>query len=206
MLMAMLPFQLLASSSPRPVLLQSLSMPLGSPQHLPMIQIKSESHALLLTLFPPHYHQTYKGTHSLNSAIQFYHVNAASLVKLLLYFTPLLNQHNSHASTIQFDDTQTVLRRTYLLYDIARANLSLRISYRKPAPQKAWQSGMNPITQRSTMPAAQNGNIAQPKTSTQKSAANVELANADKHAHDRLVFLMANFMVWSTFPAQLLTR
>lgn len=56
------------------------------------------------------------------------------------------------------------------------------------------------------MPAAQNGNTAQPKPSTQKSAANMELANADKHAHDRLVFLMANFMVWSIIPAQFLTR
>ncbi|KAL8854678.1 MAG: hypothetical protein Q9221_000460 [Calogaya cf. arnoldii] len=65
---------------------------------------------------------------------------------------------------------------------------------RKPAPQKAWQGGMNPITHRPTMPAPQNGNIAQPKMNTQKPAANTELANADKHAHDRLVFLMANFM------------
>ncbi|KAL9001119.1 MAG: hypothetical protein Q9169_000302 [Polycauliona sp. 2 TL-2023] len=64
---------------------------------------------------------------------------------------------------------------------------------RKPVPQKAWQ-GINPITQRSTIPAAQNGNLAQPKASTQKPPANMELANADKHAHDRLVFLMANFM------------
>ncbi|KAL8775681.1 MAG: hypothetical protein Q9209_000177 [Squamulea sp. 1 TL-2023] len=65
---------------------------------------------------------------------------------------------------------------------------------RKPVSQKAWQSGMNPITQRSTMPAAQNGNISQPKASSQKAGANMELGNADKHAHDRLVFLLANFM------------
>lgn len=60
---------------------------------------------------------------------------------------------------------------------------------------------MNPITQRSTIPAAQNGNLAQLKTSPKKPAANMELANADKHAHDRLVFLMANFMVWRLIPA-----
>ncbi|KAL8814467.1 MAG: hypothetical protein Q9223_006310 [Gallowayella weberi] len=65
---------------------------------------------------------------------------------------------------------------------------------RKPAPPKAWQGGTNPITQRATVSPAQNGNISQPKTSSQKSAPNMELANADKHAHDRLVFLMANFM------------
>ncbi|KAL8674929.1 MAG: hypothetical protein Q9168_000632 [Polycauliona sp. 1 TL-2023] len=64
---------------------------------------------------------------------------------------------------------------------------------RKPVPQKAWQ-GMNPITQRSIIPAAQNGNTAPQKPNSQKPAANMELANADKHAHDRLVFLMANFM------------
>lgn len=56
------------------------------------------------------------------------------------------------------------------------------------------------------MPAAQNGNLAQPKISPKKPAANMELANADKHAHDRLVFLMANFMVWRLIPAELLTR
>ncbi|KAL8859539.1 MAG: hypothetical protein Q9178_003938 [Gyalolechia marmorata] len=65
---------------------------------------------------------------------------------------------------------------------------------RKPVPQKAWQSGMNPITQRSTLPAAQNGNFSQSKASTPKPAANTELANAHKHAHDRIVFLMANSM------------
>lgn len=56
------------------------------------------------------------------------------------------------------------------------------------------------------MPAAQNGNLAQPKTSPKKLAANMELANTGKHAHDRLVFLMANFMVWRLIPAELLTR
>ncbi|KAL8728979.1 MAG: hypothetical protein Q9166_005074 [cf. Caloplaca sp. 2 TL-2023] len=65
---------------------------------------------------------------------------------------------------------------------------------RKPVPPTAWKSGMNPITQRSTLPAGQNGNISQPKASSQKPATNMEMGNADKHAHDRLVFLMANFM------------
>lgn len=66
---------------------------------------------------------------------------------------------------------------------------------RKSGPPKAWQSGMNPITQRSTIPPPQNGNVSQPKAGSQKPHASMELGSADKHAHDRLVFLMANFMV-----------
>ncbi|KAL8721505.1 MAG: hypothetical protein Q9225_001850 [Loekoesia sp. 1 TL-2023] len=67
-------------------------------------------------------------------------------------------------------------------------------SQRKPAPQKAWQSGMNPITQRSTTPASQNGNTFQAKTGPQKPASNMEVGNADKHAHDRLLFLMTHLL------------
>ncbi|KAL8675829.1 MAG: hypothetical protein Q9186_007569 [Xanthomendoza sp. 1 TL-2023] len=76
-------------------------------------------------------------------------------------------------------------------------------SQRKPVPPKAWQGGTNPITQRSTVSPAQNGNVSQPKASSQKPALNMELANADKHAHDRLVFLMANFM---GFPASVTVK
>ncbi|KAL9021315.1 MAG: hypothetical protein Q9185_001425 [Variospora sp. 1 TL-2023] len=65
---------------------------------------------------------------------------------------------------------------------------------RKPAPQKAWQGGTNPITQRSTTPASQNGNVSQPRAGPQKPVPNMELGQADKHARDRLVFLMAHFM------------
>ncbi|KAL8646566.1 MAG: hypothetical protein Q9210_006062 [Variospora velana] len=65
---------------------------------------------------------------------------------------------------------------------------------RKPAPQKAWQGGTNPITLRSTTPASQNGNISQPRAGPQKPVPNMELGLADKHARDRLLFLMAHFM------------
>ncbi|KAL9591965.1 MAG: hypothetical protein Q9179_007194 [Wetmoreana sp. 5 TL-2023] len=67
-------------------------------------------------------------------------------------------------------------------------------SQRKTVPQKAWQSGMNPITQRSTTPASQNGNISQPKAAPQKAVPNMEVGNADKHAHDRLLFLVTHFL------------
>ncbi|KAL9601326.1 MAG: hypothetical protein Q9219_002621 [cf. Caloplaca sp. 3 TL-2023] len=68
---------------------------------------------------------------------------------------------------------------------------------RKPAPQKAWQSGMNPITQRSTTPANQNGSISQAKAGSQKPAANMEIGTAEKLAHDRLLFLMTHFLGFS---------
>ncbi|KAL8711363.1 MAG: hypothetical protein Q9220_004260 [cf. Caloplaca sp. 1 TL-2023] len=64
---------------------------------------------------------------------------------------------------------------------------------KKPAQHKAW-SGMNPITQRSTTPASQNGNVSQARVGPQKSVPPMEVGNADKHAYDRLVYLMANFL------------
>ncbi|KAL8831794.1 MAG: hypothetical protein Q9170_005151 [Blastenia crenularia] len=66
-------------------------------------------------------------------------------------------------------------------------------SQRKP-PQKAWQSGMNPITQRSTTPASQNGSISQAKSGPQKPTPAMEAGTADRHAHDRLLFLMTHFL------------
>ncbi|KAL9586026.1 MAG: hypothetical protein Q9212_001171 [Teloschistes hypoglaucus] len=67
-------------------------------------------------------------------------------------------------------------------------------SQRKTAPPTAWQTGTNPITQRSTTRASQNGNLVQAKAATQKPAPSMEVGNADKHAHDRLVFLHTHFL------------
>ncbi|KAI4156972.1 MAG: hypothetical protein L6R39_000882 [Caloplaca ligustica] len=67
-------------------------------------------------------------------------------------------------------------------------------SQRKPAPPKAWQGGMNPITQRSTTPASQNGSIPQSRAGPQNPAPTMDVADADKHAHDRLLFLMTHFI------------
>lgn len=68
---------------------------------------------------------------------------------------------------------------------------------RKP-PQKAWQSGMNPITQRSNTPASQNGGISQTKQGSQKPSSGMDVGSADKHAHDRLLFLMTHSLGLST--------
>ncbi|KAL8970783.1 MAG: hypothetical protein Q9183_001361 [Haloplaca sp. 2 TL-2023] len=72
-------------------------------------------------------------------------------------------------------------------------------SQRKPVTQKAWQSGMNPITQRSTTPASQNGNISQSKMAAQKPALGMDIGHADKHAHDRLLFLLTHFLGLQAF-------
>ncbi|KAL8942856.1 MAG: hypothetical protein Q9211_001219 [Gyalolechia sp. 1 TL-2023] len=77
--------------------------------------------------------------------------------------------------------------------------LSNEGTQRKPVPQKAWQSGMNPITQRATTPAGQNGGISQAKPGSLKAASGMDVGNADKHAHDRLLFLMTHFMGLSAF-------
>ena len=60
---------------------------------------------------------------------------------------------------------------------------------------------MNPITQRSTTPAGQNGALTTSKPGPQKAPFHAELSTADKHAHDRLLYLMANFLVCSLFPS-----
>lgn len=72
--------------------------------------------------------------------------------------------------------------------------LNLHMTFRRNAPQKAW-SGMNPITQRSTTPAQQNGVGNQPKVVPQKPGNNEETGTTDQHANDRLLFLFANMMV-----------
>ncbi|MCJ1229114.1 hypothetical protein MMC12_005779 [Toensbergia leucococca] len=65
---------------------------------------------------------------------------------------------------------------------------------RRNPTQKAWTSGMNPITQRSTTPAQQNGTSSQPKSSPQKNMNNKETNTPDRHANDRLLFLLGNLM------------
>lgn len=71
----------------------------------------------------------------------------------------------------------------------------LQNGIRKPAPQKAWTSGMNPITQRSTTPAQQNGVGSQARAVSLKSTSNQETGTYDRHSNDRLLFILGNFMV-----------
>lgn len=64
---------------------------------------------------------------------------------------------------------------------------------KRNAPQKAWTSGMNPITQRSTTSGQQNGVGPQAKNNAHKAATNQE-AIMEKVANERLIYLLANFM------------
>lgn len=54
---------------------------------------------------------------------------------------------------------------------------------------------MNPITQRSTTPAQQNGAGNQTKAVSQKPVNNRETSTPEKHANDRLMFLFGNMIV-----------
>lgn len=61
---------------------------------------------------------------------------------------------------------------------------------RAPAP-KAWTSGTNPITQRGTTPVQQNGTPSQAKNpAITKTAAPKDQGISDRHAHDRMTFLL----------------
>ncbi|CAD6589729.1 MAG: hypothetical protein ASARMPRED_004182 [Alectoria sarmentosa] len=64
---------------------------------------------------------------------------------------------------------------------------------KRNVPQKAWTSGMNPITQRSTTSGQQNGVGSQAKNNAHKIAINQE-ANMEKLPNERLMYLLANFM------------
>ncbi|KAL9131788.1 MAG: hypothetical protein Q9217_000393 [Psora testacea] len=67
---------------------------------------------------------------------------------------------------------------------------------RRAPTQKAWTSGMNPITQRSNTPGQQNGTITQCKPG-QKSDGK-DSNNGDRSAHERLLCLLANYMGLNT--------
>ena len=66
--------------------------------------------------------------------------------------------------------------------------------YRRNGPQKAWTSGMNPITQRSTNTGQQNGVGSQAKNNAHKVSTSQE-TGVEKLANERLMYLIANFMV-----------
>lgn len=66
--------------------------------------------------------------------------------------------------------------------------------YRRHVTPKAWTSGMNPITQRSTTSGQQNGIGSQTKNAAHKAAINSEV-NMEKLANERLMYLLVNFMV-----------
>lgn len=70
---------------------------------------------------------------------------------------------------------------------------------RKPATPRAWTQGTNPITQRSANQGTTNGTVYNsrqaavvPRTFGSISR---DSGASEKHAHDRLVYLIANFKV-----------
>ncbi|KAL4888449.1 hypothetical protein BDV59DRAFT_206148 [Aspergillus ambiguus] len=73
-----------------------------------------------------------------------------------------------------------------------RAGSPLDGTQRRSNSQKAWTSGTNPITQRSTY-SHQNGNLSQ-KQSPSPRPTSKESNTPDSHAHDRLVFLFTSFI------------
>ena len=84
-----------------------------------------------------------------------------------------------------------------LLHDV-RLNHEMypgsQVFCRRNATPKAWTSGMNPITQRSTTSGQQNGIGSQAKNVTHKATINSE-GNMEKLANERLMYLLMNLMV-----------
>lgn len=64
--------------------------------------------------------------------------------------------------------------------------------FRRAPPQKAWTSTINPITQKNSSLPQQNGNLPQQKpVGPAKASIAKEHSTSDKHAHDRLTFILA---------------
>lgn len=104
--------------------------------------------------------------------------------------------------TLLYFPCETALDIGVLHYTISPS--SLHMASRRNAPQKAWTTGMNPITQRSTTPAQQNGAGNQAKAVSQRPVNNRETNSPEKHAHDRLIFLLGNMIVSSPQASQAL--
>lgn len=79
----------------------------------------------------------------------------------------------------------------------------LTICSKRNTAQKAWTSGMNPITQRSTAPTQTNGITPNQALGLQNSSVTQETSTLDKHANDRLVYLLGSFVVRITTPNHL---
>jgi len=68
-------------------------------------------------------------------------------------------------------------------------------SHSKKSTTKAW-TGTNPITQRSASSSTLNGTAnGQVKNDASQRAGTLEADTSSRHAHDRLLFLLANFTV-----------
>lgn len=92
----------------------------------------------------------------------------------------------------------STLHPQLLIFRAAPANTLL--PHRKASAPKAWSSGTNPITQRLTNPTLSNGASGAGKGSAGAkgmAASSKESSASDnnKHAHDRMVFLISNFVV-----------
>ena len=88
------------------------------------------------------------------------------------------------------DDTPC---RTQVLVD-ARM-LTPCTSASRPAAPKAWTSGTNPLTQRGTSSPQSNGVAASSKSTSTKSNVQKESGISDKHAHDRLLYVLGASIV-----------
>lgn len=65
---------------------------------------------------------------------------------------------------------------------------------RRTNSHKAWTQGTNPITQRSSY-SSSNGNLTHQRQTASPRPNQKESNTSDNHAHDRLVFLFASFIV-----------
>lgn len=73
---------------------------------------------------------------------------------------------------------------------------------RRNSSQKAWTPGSNPITQKSSNTPPLNGVSNQPRGTSKNLASSRETNTPDRHAHDRLMYLLANFVVCAPFESR----
>jgi hypothetical protein len=102
---------------------------------------------------------------------------------------------------------QMVFSTPLTLHFQVKAQLLTDRTNRRPNSQKAWTAGANPITLKSSAPPQQNGNVLQAKqTATAKTPLQKDTATPDRHANDRLVFLLAAAIVSHPNPCYISHR
>lgn len=124
------------------------------------------------------------------------HLESFSLHIFLLSRTfylafPSLSSCRDHHKSHSTFSTMSFLHDLRLRHEMCPG---LQAFYRRNVTPKAWTSGMNPITQRSTISGHQNGIGPQAKNATHKATISSE-GNIEKLANERLMYLMVNFMV-----------
>lgn len=127
---------------------------------------------------------------------------ASGYVKILILQELLKTQQRWCNLSCQLT-TIYLLRTAPCIFPATSRAFAVSLTFcRKLTAPKAWTTGTNPITQRASPSSSVNG-IANGHVQEQAKANGKGNQSADKHAHDRLMFLYSNFVVRTIYECLL---